>query len=150
MKPKTVIFLCHGNICRSPTAEFVLKHKLRERGIEGVRVLSRAARTDEIGSDTYPPARRVLDAHGIPYAPREAARLTDGEFAEADLVAVMDGENARDLERRFGKRDKVRKLMTFAGENRDVADPWYTRDFERTYRDIDVACDALIEWLIAL
>ena len=138
-----IIFLCHGNICRSPMAEFVMKDILKKRGTDGCEVVSRAARTDEIGSDTYPPARRTMDAHGVPYTRRAATLITQADFDSADLVVVMDDENVRDMRRAFGDREKVVKLMSFVGENRDVADPWYTRDFERTYEDIVAGCTAL-------
>lgn len=144
-----IIFVCHGNICRSPMAKFVMKDILARRGMSGCEVISRAARTDEIGSDIYPPARRTLDAHGVPYARRAARLITREEFASADLVVVMDGENLRDMERAFGRSDKVRRLMSFAGEERDVADPWYTRDFERTYSDVARGCAALADEIAA-
>lgn len=139
-----IIFLCHGNICRSPMAEFIFKQKLRERGITSVEVCSRAAHTDEIGNDMYPPAKRTLDAHGVEYTKRAATLITQTDFDSADLVLVMDDENLYDIQRRFGVHEKTKKLMSYAGSSRDVADPWYTRDFERTYNDIDIACEALL------
>ena len=139
-----IIFLCHGNICRSPMAEFILKHKLEERHIDNIEVCSRAAHTDEIGSDMYPPAKRTLDAHGVRYTRRAATLITQPDVDSADLVLVMDDENLYDIARRFGANEKTKKLLTYVGSSRDVADPWYTRDFEQTYRDIDSACDALL------
>lgn len=140
-----IIFLCHGNICRSPMAEFVMKDILEKRGITDCEVSSRAARTDEIGSDTYPPVRRVLSDHGVPYTPRTATLITKADFDAADLVVVMDDENVRDMLRKFGRSDKVIKLMSLVGESRDVADPWYTRDFELTFRDVLRGCSALAD-----
>lgn len=140
-----ILFLCHGNICRSPMAEFVMQDILKKRGIADCEIISRAARNDEVGSDTYPPALRVLDAHGIRHARRAAMLITAAEFAYADLVVVMDDENVRDLTRKFGPSDKVVKLMSLVGETRDVADPWYTRDFESAYADIAAGCTALAD-----
>ena len=142
-----IIFLCHGNICRSPMAEFVMKDMLERRGIRGVEISSRAARTDEIGSDMYPPARRTLDAHGVPYTKRAARLITRSDFDLADAVVVMDDENVRDMRRAFGDSPKVVRLMSYVGSTADVADPWYTRDFERTYSDIVRGCSALADRL---
>lgn len=142
-----IVFLCHGNICRSPMAEFVMKDILKKRGITDCEVVSRAARTDEIGSDMYPPARRVLSSHAVPYTPRAATLITQTDFDQADKILVMDDENVRDMLRKFGQSDKVVKLMSLVGENRDVADPWYTRDFERTFSDVLRGCTALADSL---
>ncbi|MBR6788721.1 MAG: low molecular weight phosphotyrosine protein phosphatase [Clostridia bacterium] len=141
-----ILFLCHGNICRSPMAEFVMKKELARRNLIGHKVWSRALRTDEIGSDTYPPARRTMDAHGVPYERRQATLITQKDYDEADVIYIMDEENERDMRRRYGL-NKVRKLMTEVGEDRDVADPWYTRNFELTYDDIQRSCSAIAEKL---
>lgn len=124
-----------------------MKHELKTRGLNGHYVWSRSARTDEIGSDTYPPARRTLSAHGVPFSPHSATLITQADFDKADLVLIMDEENARDMRRRFGESEKVQKLMTLVGLDRDVADPWYTRDFELTYDDIRRSCSALADFL---
>ncbi len=142
-----LLFVCHGNICRSPMAEFVMKDVLSRRGETGHEIFSRAARTDEIGSDMYPPAKRTLSAHGVPFATRAAKLITRADFDRADLILVMDEENMHDMTRAFGVSDKVKFLMSFAGEDREVADPWYTRDFERTYSDISAACEALADFI---
>ena len=142
-----LLFVCHGNICRSPMAEFVMKDVLMRRGKTSHEVFSRAARTDEIGSDMYPPARRTLALHGVPFSPRAAKLITRADFDRADIVIVMDEENMRDMNRAFGKSDKVRLLMSFAGEDRAVADPWYTRDFEQTYSDVLKGCEALADFI---
>ena len=147
-KMKSIIFVCHGNICRSPMAEYVMKKLLDEAGIAGVRVISRALHTDALGCNIYSPARRTLDKHGVPYERRQAKMLTKEEYDGADLVAVMDSENYHDAVRRFGG-EKVKKLLSFAGDSSDVADPWYTDDFERTYRDIDKGCRALVRLIAA-
>ena len=140
-----IIFLCHGNICRSPMAEYVMKDLLNKAGIKGVEVCSRAARPDEIGSAISPPARRTMDAHGVPYARRAATLITRADFDAADVVVVMDEENVRDMRRAFGPSGKVVKLMSYVGLSRDVSDPWYTRDFETTYSDVLAGCSAMLE-----
>lgn len=139
-----LVFLCHGNICRSPMAEFVMKDLLRKSGATGCEVISRAARTDELGSDIYPPAARVLNARGVPCTRHTATLITRADFDWADLIVVMDEENVRDMRRAFGDSPKVVKLMSYVGSPRDVADPWYTRDFNRTYDDILQGCNALL------
>ena len=123
-----------------------MKKILSGRGMTGVGVISRALHEDALGCNIYAPARRVLDRHCVPYERRQAKLLTRGEYDVADLVIVMDEENYRDAARRFGG-EKVRKLLSFAGESGDVADPWYTDDFERTYRDVLRGCEALADML---
>ncbi len=143
----SIIFVCHGNICRSPMAEYILKELLRKNSLKGYSVSSAAVSNEEIGHDIYPPAKRVLETHGIPYSPHAAHRITPEEFEEAKLILVMDDSNMRLLEGLFGRSGKARKLMEFAGRQTDVADPWYTRNFETTYSDIHSACLGLIEEL---
>ena len=122
-----------------------MKKLLSEAGINGVSVSSRALHTDALGCGIYSPARRTLDAHGVPHERRRAALLTKEEYAAADLVVVMDEGNYRDATRRFGG-EKVKKLLSYAGGG-DVADPWYTDDYERAYSDIERGCRALAERL---
>lgn len=138
-----IIFVCHGNICRSPMAEFVMKKLLAEHGITDVSVISRALHTDAIGCNIYSPARRVMDAHGVPYERRQAKLLTREEHDAADMIVVMDSENYRDAVRRFGG-GKVSRLLSHAGSGSDVADPWYTDDYERAYLDIERGCRGLL------
>ncbi len=146
MKHK-ILFVCHGNICRSPMAEFMMKHLVREQGREAeFEIDSVATSTEEIGNDMYPPAQRCLRAHGVPFEHRGARQITTADFQRADLVLVMDRNNLRWL-RMLGfnnEDEKVRLLMSLAGEERDVADPWYTGDFERTYDDIAMALPSLL------
>ena len=139
-----ILFVCHGNICRSPMAEFVMKDLLAKAGRDDVAVESAALRTDEIGSDTHYGTKRELARHGIPFAPRRAWLLAADRVSEYDLVIGMDGANMRDLRRLAGEGAKFRKLMEFAGSERDVADPWYTGDFEATYADVVDGCTALL------
>ena len=149
-----VLFICHGNICRSPMAEFILKDMLHGSSVEGkVFVASKATHTDEIwngrGNDIYPPAKKVLSSHGIPFEKREATLLEISDYDEYDMLIGMDRENSFVMNRMFpgDRKNKIYKLMSFAGKNDDVSDPWYTRDFERAYNDIYSGCLGLIEYL---
>ena len=146
MKHK-ILFVCHGNICRSPMAEFVMKKLVREQGREEeFEIDSAATSTEEIGNDMYPPAKRCLRAHGVPFAHRQARQVTQADYDHYDWIFVMDRNNLRWL-RMIGIDDiyhKVRLLMSLVGEERDVADPWYTGDFERTYDDIARALPMLL------
>ena len=142
-----ILFVCHGNICRSPMAEFVMKDLLAKAGVDGVVVESAALHTDELGNDTHHGTKRELSRHGIPFSPRRAWLLSSGRLREYDLVIGMDGANMRDLRRLAEPADlpKLRRLLDFAGVDRDVADPWYTGDFEATYADVVAGCSALLE-----
>ena len=146
MKHK-ILFVCHGNICRSPMAEFVMKKLVREQGREEeFEIDSAATSTEEIGNDMYPPAKRCLRAHGVPFAHRQARQVTQADYDHYDRIFVMDRNNLRWL-RMIGIDDrchKVRLLMSLVGEERDVADPWDTGDFERTYDDIARALPMLL------
>ena len=146
MKHK-ILFVCHGNICRSPMAEFMMKQLVRNRGLEDeFEIVSVATSTEEIGNDRYPPAQRCLRAHGVPFEHRGARQITKADFNRFDRIFVMDSNNLRWL-RMLGfneKDEKVRLLMSLVGEERDVADPWYTGDFERTYNDIAKALPRLL------
>ena len=145
-----ILFVCHGNICRSPMAEFVMKDMVRKAGLEHeILVDSKACRTDEIGSDTYYGTKNKLREEGIPFAPRHARQIVAADYDAYDYIIGMDGENMRDLQRQT-KGDPQRKtyrLLEFAGEGRDVADPWYTDDFDATYRDVQKGCAALLHQL---
>lgn len=149
MEGMKILFVCHGNICRSPMAEFVMKDMLAKAGRGDVTVESAALHTDELGNDIHYGTKRELAKHGIPFAPRRAWLLSSGKLQEYDLVVGMDAANMRDLRRLAGPADaqKLRKLLDFAGVDRDVADPWYTGDFEATYADIVAGCSALLEEL---
>lgn len=145
---KKIIFVCHGNICRSPMAEFIFRHLAAEAGLSAeFEVSSAAVSYEEQGNGIYPPAAQTLRRHGIPFGNHRAHRITPQEFASADLVVVMDSSNQRLLDRLTQQPDstKVRKMMQFTGISDDVADPWYTGDFEQTYSDLFAACSAMLE-----
>ena len=144
-----ILFLCHGNICRSPMAEFVMKELVRRAGRDDIMVESAALHTDEIGNDIHYGTRRKLLAEGIPFAPRRAWLLTAAKAREYDLLIGMDDYNMADLRRLVFPEDsgKIRKLLSFAGSERDIADPWYTGNFDETYADIIEGCTALLKSL---
>ena len=143
-----IVFVCHGNICRSAMAEFVMKDEVRRTGRENeFEISSAAVSTEQIGNDMYPPAQRKLREKGVPFTRHSAHQITRREFDEADLVVLMDASNRRILSRLIPGSDSSTKttlLMDFTGTPRDVADPWYTGDFEATYRDVLAGCRAII------
>lgn len=142
-----ILFVCHGNICRSAMAQCVLQHMVDERGISGRFEIDSAATTnEEIGEPIYPPARRKLVAEGVPILPHRARRIRADEADSWGCIVCMDEENIRHLRRILGEANmgKVRKLLEYAGEHRDVADPWYTGDFDATYRDVVRGCEGLL------
>ena len=149
MAARKILFLCHGNICRSPMAEFVMKELVRRAGRDDIEVESAALHTDEIGNDIHYGTRRKLQAEGIPFAPRRAWLLTAAKAREYDLLIGMDDYNLADLRRLVFPEDagKIKKLLSFAGSERDIADPWYTGNFDQTYADILEGCTALLEHL---
>ena len=147
-----VLFVCHGNICRSTMAEFVMKELVRQAGKETeILVDSKACRTDEIGSDTHPGTKAALTAHNIPFTKRKARQIQRADYDAYDYLVAMDEENMRDLRRLTGNdpAGKCHLLLSYAGENREVADPWYTGNFEVTYQDVDKGCRALLQKLIS-
>ncbi|MCQ2336882.1 MAG: low molecular weight phosphotyrosine protein phosphatase [Paludibacteraceae bacterium] len=147
---KKILFICHGNICRSPMAEFVLKKMIKDRGLENeFEIASAATSTEELGNPVYPPARRKLAEHGIKCDGKTARQVTkkDGEYY--DYLIVMDEWNRRNLSRIISAdaMSKVSLLMSWAGENREVSDPWYTGDFDAAWRDINIGCNAVLRLL---
>ncbi len=145
-----ILFVCHGNICRSPMAEFIMKDLVRKAGLSSeISVDSVACTTEEIGHDMYPPAKKILTAKGIPFSPRRARLITQEDYEKADRILAMDCENLRRLARLLGedKAGKIRLLLSYTENPREVADPWYTGDFEETYQDIVAGCRAVLEKL---
>ena len=146
----TILFLCHGNICRSPMAEAMFRELTRKAGLDDrFRAVSAAVSTEETGNDIYPPAKRMLKQKGVPFASHHAHLVTKAEMEEAAIVIIMDEQNRRWLHYLFGNKfdGKTHLLMEYAGEMRAVADPWYTDDFEQAYRDIDAGCRGLLKSL---
>lgn len=143
-----VLFVCHGNICRSPMAEFVMKERLRSSGLDKViYVESAALHRDELGSDIHYGTREVLDRYDIPYESRAARLVKRSDYDAFDFIIGMDRYNYDDMQRLF-KNDpqhKVSLLLDWTGISRDVADPWYTGDFDTTFNDVDAGCLALVE-----
>ena len=150
MKKKAILFVCHGNICRSPMAEYRMKDLLRRAGLEDLFTVDSAAVSDEeTGNPVYPPASRKLREKGIDCPPRRAKKITPGDYGRYDLILGMDRGNLYRMLRVFGgdPGGKVKLLLEFTARPRDVADPWYTGDFEAAWRDIDEGCRALFEAL---
>ena len=140
-----VLFVCHGNICRSPMAEFVLKEKARKAGVlDKLQIASAAVSREELGNPVYPPARRELARHGIACDGHEARQITQADYDHFDRIYYMDSSNARYLRRMFPRDNgKIRPFLS-----RDVADPWYSGDFTQTWLDVTEGCDAILEEFI--
>ena len=146
---KKILFVCHGNICRSPMAEFVLKDLVKKRGLEArYEIASAATSREELGNPVYPPARRKLAEHGIGCAGHQARQMTKQDYAYYDLIVCMDRANLRNASRITGgdPQNKLRLLLDFTGRTGEVvADPWYTGDFEATWQDVIEGCEGLLK-----
>ena len=145
---KKILFVCHGNICRSPMAEFMMKDLVRKAGREKeFHIESAATSTEEIGNEVYPPAKRKLAEHGIGCKGKTARQMNRRDYDRFDLLIGMDSWNFRNMNRICGgdPEEKIHLLMDFTDEPRDVADPWYTGDFEATWRDLLEGCQCLLE-----
>ena len=144
-----ILFVCHGNICRSPMGEFILKDLAAKAGLaDRFHIESAATSTEEIGNPVYPPARRKLAQHGIDCAGKTARQLTAADYGRFDLLLGMDRANIRNMTRICGgdPQGKIHLLMEYAGQpGREVADPWYTGDFDATWDDVLAGCQGLLE-----
>lgn len=145
-----VLFICHGNICRSPMAEFVMKDMVRKAGLENqFHIASAATSGEELGNPVYPPARRKLAEHGIDCSGKTARRLRKSDYTQYDLLIGMDQANLRNMHRMCGgdPEGKLHLLLDFTNRPGNVADPWYTGDFEATWRDVEQGCQGLLQEL---
>lgn len=149
-----VLFICHGNICRSPMAEFVLKDMVKKRGIANqFEIASAATSTEEIwngvGNPVYPPAKAELAKHGIKCDGKRAVRLKASDYDHYDYLIGMDSMNIRNMERMTGHPggEKIKLLLEYAGRLDDIRDPWYSNLFDETYRDVVTGCAAFLEHL---
>ena len=146
-----ILFVCHGNICRSPTAEFIMKDMVKKAGLEAeFEIASAATSTEELGNGVYPPAKRMLAAHGISCEGKRARQIRAEDYRYYDYLIGMDQYNMRNMLRFFGKdtQGKLHNLLDFAGRTGEaVADPWYTGDFQTAWDDIEAGCAGLLRTL---
>ncbi len=143
-----ILFVCHGNICRSPMAEFVMKDLVGKAGrTDQFYIESAATSTEELGNEVYPPAKHKLAEHGISCKGKTARQMKASDYARFDLLIGMDDWNIRNMMRICGgdPEGKIHKLMDYTSHPGDVADPWYTGDFETTWRDVLAGCTALLK-----
>lgn len=148
---KRLLFVCHGNICRSPMAEFVMKDLVASKGLEKeFEIASCATSREEIGNEVYPPAAEKLKEHNISCKGKTARQMTKDDYEYYDYIIAMDRNNLRNMIPFVGNdpKEKVSLMMSHADSDRDVADPWYTNDFEKTWQDVSLACKCLLEKLI--
>ena len=147
---KRILFVCHGNICRSPMAEMVFKHLLRERSITDFTVASAATSTEEIGNPIYPPARAEMARHGVPVEKRAARQVTWADYQAYDLLIGMDNANIRNLRRMLNgdPEGKIHRLMDFTNRPGEVDDPWYSGRFDICYRDVLEGCQGLLRYCL--
>ena len=145
-----ILFVCHGNICRSPMAEFMMKDLVKKEGLEDRFLIESAAVSrEEIGNPVYPPAREMLARHGISCAGKRARQMTVQDYEEYDLLIAMDRSNLTRMERICGRdtQGKIYLMMDFTSRPGEVADPWYTGDFTATWRDLEEGCRGLLDYL---
>jgi len=135
---KSILFVCHGNICRSPMAEFIFKYLSNNK----YKVESRATSLEEIGNDIYPPVKKVLDQYNIPYTRHYATRITLDDYNAFDLIVCFDENNFNNLKRMFSDTKRIEKLLDY-----DIDDPWYSREFNRCFNEIYEGCRRLLERL---
>lgn len=147
---KKILFVCHGNICRSPMAEFVMKELVAQAGRAAeFTIASAGTSNEEAGNPVYPPVKKLLTAHGIDCSRKTARQLTASDYDEYDLLIGMEAANLCAMQRIFGgdKAGKLHLLRDYTAYPGDITDPWYTRDFEATWRDVQAGCTGLLETL---
>lgn len=149
-----ILFVCHGNICRSPMAEFVMKDLVKKAGMEDQYYIASAATSSEeiwrgVGNPVYPPAKAEMEKHGIQCAGKRAVQMTREDYDHYDLLIGMDSNNIRNMKRIVGgdPEGKIHKMTEYIGETYDVADPWYSGDFQATWRDVSKSCQGLLDYL---
>lgn len=145
---KKILFVCHGNICRSPMAEFIMKDIVKKAGMDDqFHIESAATSTEEIGNSVYPPARRKLAEHGISCEGKTARQMTRSDYDRFDLLVGMDECNIRNMKRIAGGDPdrKIFKMLDFTSRHGDVADPWYTGNFDATWRDCLEGCEMIFQ-----
>ena len=145
-----ILFICHGNICRSPMAEFIFRDMVAKRGLAAeFSIASAATSREEIGKPVYPPAKRKLKEHGIDPAGKTARQMTAQDYKDYDYLLAAERYNIRNMERITGgdPQHKIFRLLDFSDRPRDIADPWYTGDFDEAWDDIVEGCQAFLKWL---
>ena len=143
-----ICFVCLGNICRSPMAEYIFKDLVKKEGLEKEFLIeSRGTCDDEIGNDTHPGTKSMLDKHNIPYERHYATRLLKSDYSKYDYFIGMDNYNIISMKKIFGTDMKIYKLLDFTDDNKEIDDPWYTRNFTITYDEVDKGCRALLEYI---
>lgn len=146
-----ILFVCHGNICRSPMAEFVMKDLVRKAGMENFfEIASAATSREELGNSVYPPAVRKLTEHGIDCSGKTSRQLQNKDYDRYDLLIGMDAANVRDMLRICGGdfACKISRLLDHTDHPGDIADPWYTENFEQTWNDVKYGCESLLEKIV--
>ena len=144
-----VLFVCHGNICRSPMAEFLFKDYVKKQNKEDMfYIASAATSSEEIGNGVHYGTKKILNSLGIDCSKKKARRIVVSDYDEYDYIIVLDEYNIMNMKRFFGKSDKLFLLLKFAGINRDISDPWYTGNFTQTYNDVMLGIEYLYEYII--
>lgn len=147
-----ILFVCHGNICRSPMAEFVLKNMVKEKGIENhFYIASAATSTEEIGSPVYFGTRNKLKEYGIATDGKYAVQLKKSDYKKYDYLLGMDQRNIVNMKKILGgdPKGKIKRLLEYTKNARDIKDPWYTGDFDETYQDVYEGCKELLDYILS-
>lgn len=150
LKMHKILFICHGNICRSPMAEFVMKYLVEQAGLsKEFKIESAATSTEEIGNNIHPGAKAKLTEKKVPFTSRHARQIKIDDYEDYDLLIGMDSENIYYMKKILGEdtEHKMHKLLEYAGSSKDVADPWFTGDFDSTYNDVLLGCKGLLSTL---